>query len=299
MNTGKNLSLIDRLLRIILAEIFLIIGFFWFGGILQIILYVFTLIFILTGIIGFCPLYKPFGLNTYENEKKLGKIYQIGFVIFFFILAIFGSYYSNFFTKKIFIEDYNKMNNYYKQTLFNTGKDKREESIKNYDLLIFEYKIFSDKYMTYHPYILKNDAKLNTDLVNIGIIINTLKEQVYTGDLPKVHLEFEKIRPIFQDILKRNNFSMLAISLVDFHDVMEKIIENADKKDTSGILSTYIVANEKLKIVENESNDDEIKSIRKSLEDIKSLASAGRIDELGKKAQELKANFVKVYLKKG
>ena len=41
------------------------------------------------------------------------------------------------------------------------------------------------------------------------------------------------LEPIFQDILKRNNFSLLAISLVDFHDVMETVIEAADTKDVS------------------------------------------------------------------
>jgi hypothetical protein len=52
-------------------------------------------------------------------------------------------------------------------------------------------------------------------------MIDQEKDAVYTGNLPESHLAFEKIRPIFQDILKRNNFSLLAVSLVDFHDVME------------------------------------------------------------------------------
>ncbi|MDD5213012.1 MAG: DUF2892 domain-containing protein [Candidatus Gracilibacteria bacterium] len=295
----KNLGLLDRLLRIVLSEILFIIGYFWLGGMLQILVFVFAVVFLLTRIIGFCLLYKPFGFDTLKNEKVLGKIYKIGFVILVLLIAGFVSYYSNFFTKKFFLEDYNKMNNYYKQTLFNTGKDKRAESISNYDMLFLEYKIFSDKYIAYHPYVLKNDTKLNSDLVNMGVMINGLKEQVYTGDLPKVHLEFEKIRPIFQDILKRNNFSMLAVSLVDFHDVMEKVIDAADKKDVSGVQTAYLEADEKLKAVEIEANDDEIKAIRKSLDDLKSLAESKKLDEMPAKAAELKSNFVKVYLKRG
>lgn len=125
------------------------------------------------------------------------------------------------------------MNNFYKQTLFNTGKDKRAESIANYDALVSEYATFLAKYTTYHPYSLRSDKNLNNDLEKISNMISSEKNAVYTGVLTGSHLEFEKIRPIFQDILKRNNFSLLAISLVDFHDVMEDVIDAADKKDTA------------------------------------------------------------------
>lgn len=191
------------------------------------------------------------------------------------------------------------MNNYYKQTLFYSWKEKREETISNYDLLLREYKVFLNKYKKYHPYVLKWDPQFNNDLDSIDKMIKSLKSEVYTGNLKNSHLEFEKIRPIFQDILKRNDFSLLAINLVDFHDVMEKVIDAADKKDSSWVLSAYIEADEKLKAVESEANDDEIKAIRKSLEDVKTLASNNETDKLSEKAAELKSNFVKVYLKRG
>jgi len=62
-------------------------------------------------------------------------------------------------------------------------------------------------------------------------MIVLLKDKIYTGELKQAHLDLEKVRPIFQDILKRNNFSLLAVYLVDFHDVMEKVIEAADAKN--------------------------------------------------------------------
>ncbi len=191
------------------------------------------------------------------------------------------------------------MNNYYKQTLFNTGKDKRTESIENYDVLVIEYAKFLEIYSNYRPYSLRSDKNLSSDLVNISNMIAKEKDSVYTGNLPMSHLEFEKIRPIFQDILKRNNFSLLAVSLVDFHDVMEWVIDAADKKDVPWVLTAYAIANEKLKAVELEANDAEIQAIRKSLEEVKTLAESGNLDAMSPKAAELKSNFVKVYLKRG
>ena len=58
----KNMALWDRVIRVILAIIFLYLaiqygGWFWVLGILGII-------FIVTSAIGFCPLYKLFGFKT-------------------------------------------------------------------------------------------------------------------------------------------------------------------------------------------------------------------------------------------
>ena len=92
---------------------------------------------------------------------------------------------------------------------------------------------------------------------------------------------------------------MLAVSLVDFHDVMEKVIASADAKDATGVMTTYIEANDKLSAIEVEANDDEIKAIRKSLEEVKSLAQENKMEGISEKAAELKSNFVKVYLKRG
>jgi hypothetical protein len=208
MNTLKNEGGWDRLSRIILSEVLLLAGFFWLSSTIQIILYILSFILLVTGIFGFCPLYTLLKIDTFgKKDLKLSKIVWIVFTLIFLLIAIVGSYTSIFFTKKFFLEDYNRMNNFYKQTLFDTGKEMRPESIANYDLLSSEYKLFLAKYSVYHPYAFRGDKELSRDLEKVSSIIASLKEKVYTGNLKEAHLDFEKIRPIFQDILKRNNFS--------------------------------------------------------------------------------------------
>ena len=60
-----NMGTIDRVLRIIIA---LVIGILYFtnilSGVLGIIALVLAVIFVLTSLISFCPLYLPFGLST-------------------------------------------------------------------------------------------------------------------------------------------------------------------------------------------------------------------------------------------
>lgn len=290
----------DRLVRLFIAEILIIGAYFWLGGVWQIVFYVAGIVSLITAVTGFCGLYKVLGIKTVSKEsKQIGVYTRIFFALLFVVTAVAGSYYSAFFTKKFFLDDYNRMNNHYKQTLFYTGQDKRAEAIENYNKLVAEYDLFQKKYGTYRPYSIKSDIQFSDDLKKVSDTISVLKDLVYSGDLKQAHTRFESVRPIFQDILKRNNFSMFAVALVDFHDAMEKIIASADAKDATQLLSVYPEVDSKLKVVEEVVNDSEIQGIRTKLEEVVALAKNGQTDLLSAKAAELKSTFVKVYLKRG
>jgi hypothetical protein len=65
----KNMGLIDKVIRILVAVV--VVALYFAGvisGTLAIILLIFAGIFILTSLIGFCPLYPPLGLNTGKKE---------------------------------------------------------------------------------------------------------------------------------------------------------------------------------------------------------------------------------------
>lgn len=65
----KNMGTTDRLIRILFA---IIIGTLYLAKILvgsvTIVLMVFAAVLFISGLIGFCPLYKPFGLNTISSK---------------------------------------------------------------------------------------------------------------------------------------------------------------------------------------------------------------------------------------
>ncbi|MEI7661858.1 MAG: DUF2892 domain-containing protein [Bacteroidota bacterium] len=65
----QNMGLIDKVIRILIAVV--IVALFFakvISGILAIILLIFAGIFILTSLIGFCPLYKPLGMDTTKKD---------------------------------------------------------------------------------------------------------------------------------------------------------------------------------------------------------------------------------------
>lgn len=64
-----NMGTIDKAIRLIVAG--LIIGLYFAGnisGTVALVLLAFALIFILTSLVSFCPLYLPLGISTRKKE---------------------------------------------------------------------------------------------------------------------------------------------------------------------------------------------------------------------------------------
>ncbi len=67
----KNMGSADRIIRIIVAAIVVILYFTGtISGIWGIVLLILAGIFLLTGFISFCPLYVPFGISTCSIKDK-------------------------------------------------------------------------------------------------------------------------------------------------------------------------------------------------------------------------------------
>ena len=67
----KNMGIADKIIRIIIAAV--IVTLFAtnvISGVLGIVLIVVAIVFLLTSIIGFCPLYTIFGIKTCCKKKE-------------------------------------------------------------------------------------------------------------------------------------------------------------------------------------------------------------------------------------
>jgi hypothetical protein len=199
-------------------------------------------------------------------------------------------------SNSVFLVDFNSVNTPYKETLFATGQGQRNESIDNYENLTESLTAFQEKYRDFRPSEIKSDKQFSGDMMNVSVIISGVKDDVYTGNLTEAHKKLEEVRPIFQKILTRNGLLPLSVALVDFHDVMETVLDAANNKDAAKVLEVYPKADEKLRTVEAISSEPGIKAIRANLDDIMSLAKENKTEELPAKAGDLKASYVKVYL---
>jgi len=297
----QNAGMIDRLVRVSIGSLFLLAGFYWFGGTLQVVSSIVGIVVIITGLVGFCGIYSLLHISSCPMNKSKNNTKKniLILLILTLILLSTGSLASMTITRKKFLEDFNHMNGFYKQTLYLTGQSKREEAIQQYDLLVSSYNEFSHKYSSFRPLVIRYDSRFLHDMTTVQNTIDSIKDDVHSGDLVQTHTTLETIRPIFQEMFKRNGFSMISMTLVDFHDSMEQLITAADAKDPKKLLSVYLQADAALLLIEKEDSSEDIQRIRNNLNQLKSLAETGQNDLLSAQAVELKTNFIKVYLMKG
>jgi len=297
----KNIVPIDRFFRLLLAVVLFEGAYFWLSGTPQIVAYLAGAVMLVTGASRFCPVYKLSGMGP--SAASCNRIPQLWIRVaanLILVAAVLGgSYASAVYSRKIFLEDFNAMNHYYKQSLFLTGKADRQHAISAYSQWVSEFEIFQNKYSVYRPYALRSDTRFDSDLVTVKGMMLAVKDTVNTGDLQQAHLDLEKVRPVFQELFKRNGFSMLSVALVDFHDTMELMLDAGKAKDAVKTVRLYEQVSAKLQTVEVEFNDPEIQDIRSQLDMLNALAKEGKVDAMPAQAERLKTSFVKVYLKRG
>lgn len=67
----KNMGNVDRVIRLLVAALFLILYFTHvITGTLAVILLILAGVFVVTSLLGFCPLYVLFGFNTLKKSQK-------------------------------------------------------------------------------------------------------------------------------------------------------------------------------------------------------------------------------------
>ena len=67
----KNVGNIDRIIRVIVALVFVLLYFTGtVTGTLGLVLVVLAAVFTLTSVLGWCPLYLPFGINTCPKDQQ-------------------------------------------------------------------------------------------------------------------------------------------------------------------------------------------------------------------------------------
>ncbi len=65
MKLNKNMGTLDRIIRLVIAAVIAVLYFTGnLSGLAAIILGILAVIFVVTSLVSFCPLYLPFGLST-------------------------------------------------------------------------------------------------------------------------------------------------------------------------------------------------------------------------------------------
>lgn len=295
----NNVQGFDRFIRALVGVLALLLAYFWLGGLWQWVALGVGVVALATAAFRFCPLYAVLGWRKAATAARGSGVMPLLAGVVLLAVAVGGAWASQMFSRKLFLEDFNTMNGFYKQTLFLTGKAEREKAVGQYDQLLPAYATFQKKYTAWQPLALRSDPQFPADLIKVSGIIQGVNDLVRTGDLQQAHLALEGVRPVFQEVFKRNGFSMLSVTLVDFHDAMELMLDAGNAKNAAQLQALYPQVNDKMKAVEAEASDADIQAIRQNLDALLKAAQDGQTDALPQRADQLKSSFVKVYLQRG
>jgi hypothetical protein len=297
VNLPKNVGTLDRFLRALIAEALFILAFFWSKGIIRVTLFICTAILLISIITSFSLVYAVLALSTkikpYEESiAPKRKILLIILIIFLIGCSIISYYY----TRQQFLQQVDNLEASYKPLLLSTIQEKRKDSITNYEIFKEQFDFFYNSYSDYRPVVIRLDSEFTNDLTEIKLLIEHSRAKVIYGNITAAYLELDLIRPILNNMLRRNGLDNIKVQLVDLQEAIDLIADSAKKGDANEVISRYYLANEKLKDVEVKINTTEMQFVREHLNALQSLAKQKDIDKLPSKAAELKSSYLRVYL---
>ena len=199
----KNLGTMDRLLRVILAELCILAAFFWVAEEWQIPFYLIAGVMLLQAATATCGVYTLLGRNSCEIIKRQDKNSMTIFIVTALVLAVVGSYASAVMTKNIFLEDLGEVSEAYSLALQFSGEGDRENATDEFGKLESAFGNFQQKYSKYRPLTIKFDGNYTAQMNNISEAISGSKDNIYQGNLSLGREELERAEPTIQKMLKR------------------------------------------------------------------------------------------------
>jgi ABC-type Na+ efflux pump permease subunit len=199
----KNLGTMDRLLRVIIAEICILVAFFWVTEEWQIPLYLIAGVMLLQAGTATCSVYTLLGWNRCDIVRRKDKNLMTAFVVVALLLAVAGSYASAMLTKSIFLEDLGSVNDSYNQALHSLEQEERDNATVNHGNLESAFASFSKKYSKYKPLTIKFDSNFSLEMNNISTAISRSKEDILQGNLTRGREELKRVGPDLQKLLNK------------------------------------------------------------------------------------------------
>ena len=199
----KNLGTMDRLLRVILAELCILVAFFWVAEEWQIPLYLIAAVMLFQAVTATCGIYRILGWNSCEVVKRRDKNMMTVFVIVALLLAGAGSYGSFVITRNTFLSDAESVNASYSITMQSLGEGNRENALNQYGKLESTFANFSKKYSKYKPLTVKFDGNFTGEMNNVSSAISGSGEDIRLGDLVRGREKLMKAGPEIRKIMDR------------------------------------------------------------------------------------------------
>ncbi len=197
----KNLGTLDRMIRVIIAEAFLLVAIFWVREELQMPLILAKAVILIPVISGSCGLYELLGWSSCEMIKRKNDRLKTALVLAAILLAVVGGFASHVYTKNILLEDLEEVNKSYniaRQSLLADGINSSLEI----DKLESSFDAFTAKYSSYRPLVVRMDGNFSSRNADISAAISRSKEAGMQGDAAASQRQLEEVGDIISAMIR-------------------------------------------------------------------------------------------------
>lgn len=231
-----------------------------------------------------------------KNKVERNKV-VVSFVL---LVGLFMgvSWWSDKSTMNEYLRDYAVFNDSFKKALYSTGQNDVEAPNLLRELNR-QFFVFKEEYAGYLPLRLRLGDGYERLINMVGLDISSALTLSSDNRNDEAHKKLEQVREKLNTFFKSVNISSFSISLVDFHDQMEKLIVYANNGDLAQIITSYQVADTSLTEAETLNGTNDLLEVRKAFEDFIKSAREGRLEDTKDKAKKMKSEFIKVYLSRG
>ena len=197
----KNLGTLDRMIRVIIAEAFLLVAIFWVREELQMPLILATAVILIPVISGSCGLYELLGWSSCEMIKRKNDRLKTALVLAAILLAVVGGFASHVYTKNILLEDLEEVNKSYNIARLSLLADGINSSLE-IDKLESSFDAFTAKYSSYRPLVVRMDGNFSSRNADISAAISRSKEAGMQGDAAASQRQLEEVGDIISAMIR-------------------------------------------------------------------------------------------------
>jgi hypothetical protein len=288
----RNLGLLDRLLRLLAAEVLALAAYFWLGGWAAWLAGAAAVVLLVTAVTGYCSLYVPFRISTVRGAASRSSWFWLApLLLIIALLPYFGGRYSAQVTSQRFLNDFASMDLQMIKAINGLAINNRLRAVQGIQAWRSSFQAFAERYGDYRPHLIKGDRQFGADLAatrQVGAVVESL---AYAGELSSAGGKLVALRNRWVAALNRSGVDTSQVSLFSLGAAIDWLNEAAANKDAPTILIFYPLTTQLIADLESAYSEASVDAVQQALDDLMEAARQGEADQFVPLAKALQQKY--------
>lgn len=286
-----NVGLLDRLFRLLAAEVLVLAAYFWLGGWPAWLAWAAAVVMLVTAATGHCGLYTPFKISTVRKGRPTCWLAVAPLLLVIAFLPYLGGSHSARITGQRFMDDFASTDLQMIKAINGLALNNRLRAVQGIQSWRQSFQAFAERYGDYRPFIIKGDRQFEADLAasrQIGAVAESL---AYAGEMSSAYDKMVGLRNRWITALNRNGISTSQVSIISLGAAINWLNEAAANRDAPTILIFYPLTSQLITDLDSAFTETSVEAVQDALDDLMEAARNGQVDQFVSLAQTLQQKY--------